>query len=301
MRSKSGWAWTAIAMWTLMAHFSGGSWPALIVLATICYGVMKMMPENTEDIAKSKLYCFMQLIAVFLLLTQLLPLSAQYWPGKYADKIIPSVLLILGAYSVMKRPERIAGILFWAMAILLIPLGLAGGRDLRLEWIAPSHFGVSVWMVPTMFIPILMRFAAGKGNDLKWYKRIVLVGIIMWIAISGVLSHPVAAILETPFREAGMVLSMGAYSRFESIVSVTLTIGWYGLSSMLFLAVYRCIEGLNIKKALGIVIFTILVLTSVIKGVRISPAITVIYIIFVWILFPNFDLKKRSKKSEKST
>lgn len=300
MRSKSVWAWTGIGMWVLMAHFSGGSWPALILLAVICYSVMKLLPNDVTALAQSRLYCILQLVGIYLLQTQLLPMSAQYWPGKYAHTVIPSVLILLGLFSCMKRPERVGGILFWGIGLALIPVVLAGSKDLRFEWMLPTQFGVSLWMIPGLLLPLLAGFAAGERTDLKWYKWTVLAGVTMWIIVSGVLSQKVAANLDTPFRNASMSLTLGAYSRFESLVSVILTLGWYALSSLLFYAAQKCISGLNMKKVPGMWFFAILLLTSEIKSVSIPPEITVIYIIFVWLLFPVFDLKKISKKSEKS-
>lgn len=300
MQDKKYWPCTAIAMLALLAHFSGGSWFALVILGIICYSVMQIMPDNMEALCNDKWNCLIQLIGIILLLGQLLPMSAQYWPGRFSEIVIPATLTVLGAYSCRKKPEHTAGILLWAMALLLIPVGIAGIRDIQPEWIIPDNYRLSIWIIPAMLLPML-RKTIGKGEkDLSWYLWVLVTGVIIWVITSGVLSNDVAENLKTPFRNLSMSLTLGAYSRFESIVSVALTFGWYGLSSLLFECACKCLEGLNIKKWAGILGCIFIVLTIEMIDVKIPPEITVIYTVIAWIFFPIFKLKKTSKKSEKS-
>ena len=300
MCSKTIWAWTAIGMWTLLAHFSGGSWWGLLLLAILCYCVMKLLPENMVQFQNRREYCIAQLIGIYLLLTQLIPMSALYWPGKLSEKVVPATLVLLAAYSCIKKPERVAGILFCAIAILNVPIVVAGFKDMKLEWIMPEGNSLSVWVIVALVLPQLTGFIVEERID-KWYKWIILLGTAIWMITSGLLSSGVASKLEVPLREVGKSLTLGTYSRFESVVSVAMTLGWYALTSLLFFVAVQCCKGLNIKKEAGICILAILVLTNLLTDVKISPAITVIYVVLTWILLPIFELKKISKKSEKST
>ena len=300
MSNKSIQAWTSIAMLAIMSHFSAGAWTVLLILIVIGYCILKLAPEDFGQINNNPIFCIAQLIGIYLLISQLIPCSAQYWPGRKAEIVIPITLLLLAIYGCGKRPERVAGILFWAMVILFVPVMLAGGKDVQTQWIIPERFTISVWVVPALLMPILTGIATGLRQTGKWYVWTVLSGIGIWIIVHGVQSQSVAEIVDTPFRNMGQTLSIGPYSRFEAIVSVIATLGWFGFISLALYCADQIWKRIGLEQKKSKWIHAILLLTMLLLGVKITPAITVAYIIFVWVLLPAFGLKKISKKSEKS-
>ena len=287
-------------MLALLAHFSAGSWVTLIVLLMLGYAGMKLLPENREHMQVNKWICAAALLGIYLLLSQMLPLCAKYWPGKKGELVIPATLYLLGVYGCEKRPARVASVLLWIGAILLLPLILAVGKTVKLEWVKPEGMGASLWLIAAVLVPFLVSLATGVKTDGKWYTATGIAAVGIWIAVNGVLSPQVAKNAEEPFRHMSLSLSLGPYSRFESIGSIVITFGWYGFVSLCLHCANRFWEELGVRKEKRKWIHVILLLTILWVGARIAPEIMVAYLIVAWVLLPIFRLKKRSKKSEKS-
>lgn len=297
---KRLWAWLAVAMSAPLAHFSGGSWLALLLLGVICGGILALMPAQST-VTGSKIICGLELVWVVFLLSRLMPLSAQYWPGKKSEYVIPAVLLALGAYGCRKRVSRVAGVLFWVLIILYAPTLIAGGKDIKFQWLAPQSMEASLWLVPVLLLPCCAAFLpVTKGTGKGWYTGIVFFGLLLWLITAGVLSPKAAAQAQTPFRELSRSLTIGAASRFESLLSVAVTLGWFGLGSFLI----RC--GTVFAKPLGVkenwspwLIAGSTVLLSW-TGVQPNSAFGAVFTLFLWVLVPMLHAKKISKKSEKN-
>lgn len=297
---KRLWAWLAVAMSAPLVHFSGGSWLALLVLGVICYGVAAVLPDKLEAVKKSRIVCAAELIWIVLLLSQLMPLSAVYWPGSKSEIVIPAVLLALGAHSCNQRASRVAGVLFWVFIIMYVPVIIAGVKDLELAWLIPNSMGISLWMVPVMLLPCATKVLDGNQKGHGWYPGILLFGLGMWAITSGVLSPSVASGMGAPFRELSRSLTIGAASRFESLISVAVTLGWFCLGSLLIQCGSVYCEGIGIRSSIAPWLIAAASIGLYLAGVRLSPESGAILSIFLWSLLP-WIAEKISKKSEKST
>ena len=297
---RSMQAWLSVAMFAPLAHYSGGSWPALLALSLLSLGLTGLLPENTGMIRMSKLLCFLELIWVLLLAGHYLSLSAAYWPGEKSELVIPAVLLLLSAYGCAGRPDRTAGVLLWALILLLIPFGLAAVKDAEPRWLLPEKIQCSAWVVPILLLPaIASRCVENTGKKaLGWTG--CLLGICTWCATSAVLSPNIASGLELPFRDLSRSLDLGTGSRFESLASVILTLGWFALVSLfLKIAVFLLKElGLGEKASKWIPLVPILLLSW--GSVQPNPLFSAGMTLVLWVLVPILHSKKISKKSEKS-
>lgn len=297
IRSKQNWAWLAVAMSAPLAHFSGGSWPVLILLGVVCIALTQLLPDMQGQIRENKLLCGVELVWIILLLSQWMPMSAAYWPGEYSEWVVPGILLALGAYSCAKRPARVAGVLFWILVLMYVPVLFAGVKDIKLQWLLPEKMELDWWMVTVLLLPALLKWDGVRENDGRW---ILFFGGFLWMITSGVLSPAIAGTVEVPFRELSRSLTIGAASRFESLVSVAITFGWCGLSSFLLRTGGSLLETLGIRRPLGSWLIGVAAFVLIVWEVRISSKLAAMITVLLWLLLPAFEIKKQTGKMKKA-
>lgn len=300
MWSKSVQAWVALAMLTVLAHFSADAWPVLLAAGIACYGIMGLLPVGAGLTDRNKWFCAAQLPGIYLLLSQLLPCAGGYWTGRGAWFVIPAVLGLLGIYGCTKRPERVAGVLFWVGAVLVIPLAFAGWREVNPAWMIEGELSASIWILPALFLPRLVSLTRGARMSGKHYALTVSLGAMIWAMTAGVLSGPVARQETTPVRQLGSSVSLGRYGNFEASVGVLMTLGWYCFASLLLHAAGTLWEKIGVKSRAIAWIHAILLLTSLWLRVKIAPEITTFYVLLTWLVLPSLGMKRNSKKIEKS-
>lgn len=300
MWSKSVQAWVALAMLTVLTHFSAGAWPVLVVAGMICYGIMGLVPVGTRLEGQNKWCCGAQLLGIYLLLSQLLPCAAVYWTGRGGWFVIPASLGLLGIYGCTKRPERVAGVLFWVGAVLMIPLAFVGWREVNPAWMIEGELSGSIWILPALLLPRLVSLTRGGKISGKHYALTVILGVLIWAMTAAVLSGPVARQETAPVRELGLSLSLGRYGNFEASVGVLMTLGWYCFASLLLCTAGVLWEKMGVKRRRIAWIQSFLLLTSLWLRVKIAPEITTFYVLLTWLVLPNLRMKRNSKKIEKS-
>lgn len=300
MWSKSVQAWVALAMLTVLAHFSAGAWPLLLVAGMGCYGILHLIPVGVGVKTQNKWCCGAQLLGIYLLLSQLLPCAGAYWTGRGAWFVIPAALGLLGIYACGKRPERVAGVLFWVGALLVVPLVIAGWREINPVWMKEGELEVSIWILLALLLPRLVELTKGGRSCGRHYALTVLLGAFAWAMTAGVLSASVARQETAPLREVGRSISLGQYGNYEATVSVLMTLGWYCFGSLLLYAGGLLWEKMGVKRKSIAGFHAFLTLTSLWFRVKIPAEITVFYVFLVWLVLPNLRAKGNSKKIEKS-
>ena len=293
-------AWLTVAMFAPLAHYSGGAWPVLVVLSLLAVGLMGLLPENTGVIRNSKILCVLELGWILVLAGHYLSLSAVYWPGEKSELAVPAALLLLGAYSCKGRPARTAGVLYWVLILMLVPFALAAVRDAKVEWIIPKELKCSAWIVPVLLLPALGTWLTvpEKQCNTGWVSWFF--GIGLWCATSAVLSPKVASDLEAPFRDLSRSLTLGAGSRFESLASVMITLGWFALASLFLKLATELIKNLGVKENIAPWVCAVPPIALSWLKVQQNPLFSAFMTLVLWILVPMLYCKKISKKSEKS-
>ena len=293
-------AWLAVAMFAPLAHYSGGSWPALLVMVLLSVGLIGLLPEDPVSFQRSRLLCFIELVWLYILASHYLSLSASYWPGEKSQWAVPTVLLLLGAYSCKGRPARTAGVLFWLLILMLIPFALAVVKDAEAKWLLPQQLQCSGWAMPALLLPAAAAWlpATGKKCNFGWISYFFAIGV--WMATSTVLSPNVAQALETPFRDLSRSLTLGAGSRFESLAGVMITLGWFALASLLLKLSTLILEALGLKENLAPWAAVAPVIVLCWLNVQPDPLFSAIMTLVLWVFVPMLHCKKISKKSEKS-
>lgn len=291
------WPWLAVAMSAPLAHFCGSSWVSLLAVGLVCGSLTALTPKRRNE---SKLISLLEVALILILISQLLPLSAAYWPGPANHIVIPAALLALAAYGSVKNPERVAGILFWVLIVMYIPVAVAGLRDVEPKWIMPKSMRLNGLLIPVLLLPGAVKGLPDRSAGTKEYWSILAFGIALSILANGILSPGIAAEINTPMRELGRTLTIGVAGRFESLVSVIVTLGWFALASLLIHhGSQHCGKLGASKKTAPWIIATAAVLLSW-TGVHIPTWFSSVFALFLWVLEPFLHCKKNSKKSEKS-
>lgn len=283
-----------------LAHFSGGSWITLLVLGLICGGIQALIPTKTVVI-NNKTLCFLELVWIIFLLAHLMPMSSAYWPGEKSELVTPAVLLALAAYGCSKRASRVAGVLFWILFTLYAPALIAGTKDIRFQWLVPQSMDVSLWLIPVLLLPCCSAFLpTEKSTGKRWYFGILIFGLLIWLITAGVLSPTVAEQTRTPFRELSRSLTIGAASRFESLLSIAVTMGWFALAGLLLRcgSIFAQIIGIEEKRAPWIIAGAVVLLTW--TGLQQNQYFGAVFALILWVLVPILHSKILSKKREKN-
>lgn len=297
IRSKQNNAWLAVAMSAPLAHFSGGSWAGLILLGVACFALVQLLPGVNGEIKENKILYGAELVWIIVLLSQWMPMSAAYWPGEHSEWIVPGVLLAISAYSCGKRPARVAGVLFWVLALMYVPVLFAGVKDIKLQWLLPESLGLDWWMVSVLLLPALSKWSVGEKDA----GRVVpMLGALLWMITAGVLSPKVAGEAEAPFRELSRSLTIGAASRFESLVSAAITFGWFAMSSLLLRTGEDFAKRLGIREVLSRWGICAAAFVLIFWEVRISSKAAAWITLFLWVLLPVLALKKQQRKMKKA-
>jgi len=293
-------AWLAAAMFAPLAHYSGGAWPILLVLSMLSLGLTGLLPEDPGTIRTSKALCLLEFVWILILGGHYLSLSAAYWPGERSELVVPAVLLLLGAYGCTGRPDRTAGVLFWMLLLLLIPFGLAAVRDAQVNWILSEKLQCSAWVVPVLLLPAAASWCVeeSRKKSMGWIPY--LLGLGTWCATSAVLSPNIAMALDLPFRDLSRSLDLGAGSRFESLASVLITLGWFALAAMLIKLSVLLLKELGIREKMlpWFAVAPMIVLSWL--NVQPNPLFSAGMTLVLWVFVPILHSRKNAKKSEKS-
>jgi len=297
---KAMQAWLAVAMFAPLAHYSGGSWPVLAVLSLFAVGLMGFLPDNPGTFRKNKVLCLLELGWLLILAGHYLSLSAAYWPGVKSRLVVPAVLLLLAAYSCKGRPARTAGVLYWILILLLVPFALAAVKDANPDWIVPEKLWCSGWVVPVLLLPAAAAWLSEECRKCNtgWISYFFAIGI--WCATSAVLSPKIAPVLDTPFRELSRSLTLGAGSRFESLASVMITLGWFALASLFVKLSCNLLKALGVKETFRPWAAAVPAIVLSWMNVQLNPLFSAVLTLVLWVLIPMLHCKKISKKSEKS-
>lgn len=306
--------WLFVAMTAPLAQIAGKQgWIASLVAAVICLGLcwtINSLP--TEHMWKKCWYCVLQSVWLVVVLTALANWSAEAWPTGGDFPVVPLTLIVLAVFAALNGPagaSRVSGVLLWFLVLLYgIILG-SGSKNIHAPWLMPR------WEIPgptallVLLIPVACIFLPReKGRAIHWgFLALLLfyVAITLWTV--GTISPQVAGEVAWPFYESSKSLSLlGVAERFESLVSVAMTMGYFSLYSLLLSGVGHLAENCRCgwgKR--GVVIGGVAAALLVLSERSLKPLLLVIITLGAWCLLPLFgaftELWKKSKKDEKST
>lgn len=238
------WAWVLVGMSAPVAQFaSREQWTAVLIMAAacggLCWGIHAL--DSGEPVSR-RWYCAVEYLFLMLITGEFARLSASCWPTGGSYPIVPLTLLILAVFSALdgaNRASRAGSVIFWFLALLYAVVLTASVKNLRGNWMmpaleAPSAFLIVVFLLPAVasFLPREKGGAAGIA-----LTAIGIFAAVISLLTSGTMSQNAIKTLEDPFYEFSKSLSLfGVAERFEALISVALTLGYFAMLSFLLSA-----------------------------------------------------------------
>lgn len=306
--------WLFVAMTAPLARSAGmQGWLPALVAAIICLGlcwIVHVLP--TEHLWKKRWYCILQIVWLVITLAALADWSADAWPTGGDFPVVPLTLITLAVFAALNGPvggSRVSGVLLWFLVLLYGIVLAAGSKNIKPGWLLPKWENPGVSMLFVLLLPAAGVFLPReKGRTPLWVFLAILLfftALALWTV--GTISPKVAGEVGWPFYESAKSLSLlGVAERFESLVSVAMTLGYFSLYSLLLCGVGNLAENLHPGWGRwGVIAGGVAAGILVLLALCPAPVVLVIITLIAWGLLPVFgaftELWKKSKKDEKTT
>lgn len=306
-------AWLFVAISAPIIQLVGrNGWLAAAATGTVCLGLcwlVTAMPER--QITQQKWFCILQLPVIVLVAAEFAMWSVDCWPTGTDFPVVPLTLLTLAVFSALHGAtvaSRVPSVLFWFLAILYGIVLVAGSKNIRVQWLTPTWELPEYGLLLTLLLPsVAVLLPREKGKPMQLVFPVILLFLTastFWTV--GTISSGVAAEVSWPFYESSKSLNLlGVAERFESLVSVAMTLGYFSLYSLLLSAAGSAGECIKTGWGKGTVIACgIATAALTLLMIHTARGLLVIITLITWCFLPVFggftELWKKSKKGEKS-
>ena len=302
---SSLWAWIFAGVSAPLAQGAGrSSWLTVLITGVVCGAAcLWVLAAADKRCFHAGWYSAVQTLWLALVTGVLARWSVMCWPTADGFPVVGLTLLVLAVFASWggaQRASRCISALFWLLALLYAVILAAGTQDLNLRYMTPTAQPFSVLPVVLFLLPVV----AGFLPCTKRRKIVPLVGVSLFATVLslwtiGTLSAKVTAQLKEPFYAFSRSLTLfGVAERFESVVSVALTMGYFSLFTFLLCAVYHLTDRVFPGKGrTGVVAAAILALTLMMLVTKISEMILAAGCVLLWVLLP-LALGRKTKKLE---
>ena len=290
--------WIVTAVIGPIIFYTDGNWSGILLwgagISLLLWSVLRY-GRHWDGVV----YNVVQCLWLSVVLSQLLPYSADCWPtGEQTFPVVPMVLLVLATVSALKDSKCTASgisVLFWVVAFLLGVVLAAGAPEINSAYLVPKADVINAPMILAFLLPA----AAGFLHRVKTGKLslflVVALGSIVAVWVSGILSPKIASITQWPFYEAAKSVQLfDVAKRLESLVSVGVTVGNYALYSLLLCGV-RNIGDKFQKGREAVIIGTGISGSLMLLKVIIDPGISVIICVILWLFLPLLGVLKHKR------
>ena len=307
----AAWLFVAISAPLIQLVGKNGWLPALIA-GIACLGLCWLVTAlPAGKITQKKWFCVLQLPVITLVTTEFAKWSVDCWPTGTDFPVVPLTLLALAVFSALHGASvasRVPSVLFWFLAILYGIVLAAGSKNVKAEWLMPGWELPQEGLLLTLLLPaVAALLPREKGKAVYFVFPVILLFLAaaaLWTV--GTISPDVASEVAWPFYESSKSLSLlGVAERFESLVSVAMTLGYFSLYSLLLNAAGAMGENLSPGWGKGAVIACgIATAALTLLMIHTAQGLLVIITLITWCFLPVFggftELWKKSKKGEKS-
>ncbi len=299
--------WATCGASSLLLMGAGAEpWPVVLLAGVVCTAITFLLwrMKKTEE---SRLFWILQWCWAEFMMGMILKQTGECWNLNGNGKAwIPVVLMIL-AYSAAgrKQPGNVGALLWRITALLYVPILAVG-----LWGIHPQRIGFHVEVKrinPYLMTGFLLPWAGGilhrteEGKSSRYLLMLMALATTASVITAGTLSLKAAENYKNGFYEAvrGMRIA-GVTERFESLLSVGMTIGWFCALSLLAAIVWQAREKLKLHdkaKVAEIVIPLVIMWGINEKNVEFSW----IGSVAIWGIVPILSrLKQKRKKNGKT-
>ena len=258
--------------------------------------------QKDEEYRLPKWLCVVETVFFAIAAAEMARWSTYCWEDLGQNTLVPLTLITLALLNVKKGTDNaanVSSILFLLAAAIYAVVLAAGAKEIKAEWIV-TPMGVPQWESVFVFLlPSVCAFLPGKKVEWKICGILMTIfSVIINVWIFGTLSSR-AAELSFPFYTFSRSLSfLGITERFESVISVALTIGFYSVITLMFAAI-RSIWQQQKESDRGLYISAALAAGVVLLIKGIPPVILTAGAVILWIILPVLMEKLFQKKAEK--
>lgn len=300
--------WLIVAMSGPFAYLAGRqSWTTILSVSAICLlALWAVLARPTCKLLSLPFFCLLEYGFLTAVCVATASWSSNIWPTGQGYPVVPLTLFGLSTASAWfgaNRASKGIGVLFWMIAILYSILLTFGMRNVKLGYLMPQFETPEpvIWFL--FLLPLVAQFLPREKDKRISGYMVVLAGLALLFALwtEGNLSLDAAKQVSWPFYEAGESVHLfGIANRLESLISVAVTIGFYGLYSLLLSGAFHLAEGLRPERGkYGVLIAGVLSGAGVLWKVTIPGIVLVAGAFVLWIALPIlgtlFSEKKRKK------
>lgn len=299
-------AWLFTGMTAPLAQFAGKTgWQTVVLAVFACLAVSWLLGRTTR--ITGRWISILEILWLVIVLAVVGRWICGSWPSGNVFPAVPLTLLALGAFSASRGREtaaRAGSTVFWLVALVFSIVAAAGLGEVGLESLGDIDSGFDPRLAVISLTPALTVFLPGEGSEvpLKVVAAVWGFAVLMTVLVTGALSLPVAVGLDMPLYEwvKGLRIA-GTLQRFEALVSVALTMGWFALVSFVLHIGGELAENLKAGGKIGGV-WSIAAASGLIMVSRTQMgAGTVLYgCVLLWIAVPGVAVFVRKNKIEKS-
>lgn len=256
---------------------AGSSWWG--TLLTGAGGILLCWIQRREP--KERWMRCLQCIGAGILLGEFLHSTHIPWPGEKTEYAVPLILLLLAEQAAERGTEKAARsvnclrwIIFGVIGIVL----LSGVKEI--EWNEYPKQSPNTALLPIMLLPMM-------GNQKQSLRQGV--GILVYLLAGGWIITNVTGQQGNMYELSRSISVLGTSLRFESIMAVAMTIGYYALSTWLL-----CADGVEEKT--GTRICSLIAAVWYLSGIRIHSILVAALMILLWGILPHLPGGERKKK-----
>ncbi|MDD6200890.1 MAG: hypothetical protein PUB93_06450 [Firmicutes bacterium] len=297
-------AWMTVAVSAPLAAFAGkAQWLPVLLSAAAC-GIVSFLVLRFCDSGTvvNPVLCTGECLWLGILLGQLAVCVTDCWETE--SPLIPAVLLLLAAFSA-KNASRAGAVLIWlAVPVFGLVLG-AGASELRFQWLTPRWETPRPELLLIFLLPCAAVFLNREKGKLPWLLPAIVgfSALLLSVWIRGSLTPET----ESSLYEYSKGISLfGITERFDSLLSCTLTAGWFALFGVLLSAAGCLAERIRSGWGQrGVWYCAGLAIAVLISGIRLTGSVVLIVSVLLWAAVPllaRFNAQtKKSKKSKNNT
>ena len=242
------YTWLIVAMSAPLAVAASGSgWLANLLAGVVCTLICVCVLGIVRSKALPKWFLAVESLWLIPVLIALTSKTGNMWPDAGSGKLIPVVLLVLGAWSASGDLRRGIGAgvtLIWIIAVMYGFVCTAAVKDIQVKWLIPPNMDFDLELMFIYLLPLVVILLPCERKNAWGIWLIPSLGVLFSVLTSGVLSAGLASELENPFYEMSKSLSLfGVARRFEALVASVVTLGWFGLISMILHAISNLGKG----------------------------------------------------------
>ena len=241
-------AWLFTAMSAPLAQFAGAiSWPVVLLTGAVCLAAAGIVSRIV--LKQGRALLVLQYIWILCILGAMVRWIAGSWPSGNVYPAVPLVLVALAAVSASggERPAAgAASVLFWLVVMVFAVVLVAGIREIDITMLSKAEGTPGGILVVVYLLPAAAAFLPGAEKKLtpRWLSSTLVFGTVVSAMIAGLVSPVVAQSADSPLYQWVRGLGIfGTLERFEAIVAVAVTVGWFSALSYLL-----CVAGCQAER-----------------------------------------------------